>query len=76
MKRVAIVASFVAVLLSVAVVAIAQDKPAAANGWTVAQKVEIKDTKLPKEWSVLAGDAEVKDGAIIMRAARANARSS
>ena len=68
MKRVAILAGLVAALLS-GVVAIAQDKPAATdNGWTVAKKVEIKDTKLPKEWSVLAGDVEVKDGAIIMKA--------
>lgn len=67
MKSFAIVASFVAVWFCAAVVA--QDKPAAAGagGWTVAQKVELKEAKLPKEWSVLAGDVEVKEGAIIMK---------
>ena len=71
MKKVAIIASIVAVGLCVAVIVVAQDKPTPATdpagGWTVAYKAELKEAKLPKEWTVLSGEVEVKDGAIIMK---------
>ena len=69
MKKVARIASIVAVGLCAALIVVAEDKPAAvaADGWTVAYKAELKEAKLPKDWTVLSGDVEVKDGAIIMK---------
>lgn len=67
MKSLAIVLAIAAAWLCAASSVMAQDKPTSSGDWTVVQKVELKDTKLPKEWTVLAGDAEVKDGAIIMK---------
>ncbi len=68
MKKAAILVGIAALWLCSAVILMAQDKPAAAaEGWTVAQKVEVTGTALPKGWSVMGGDVEVKDGAIIMK---------
>lgn len=69
MKKIAIVASVVAVWFCSALVVLAQDKPTAAAGdWTVVQKVDLTGAKLPKGWTILNGDVEVKDGAILMKA--------
>ena len=69
MKKVTRIASIVAVGLCAALIVVAEDKPAAngVDGWTVAYKAELKEAKLPKEWTVLSGDVAVKDGAILMK---------
>ena len=68
MRKLNIVASVVVAALSAALVAAGETPaPAPAGAWVVIYKSDFKEPKLPKEWTVLSGEPEVKDGAILMK---------